>query len=97
LQWFTDYPGISGDGSITGMDFEIRTTAGGGTLLASGTRAYPGAGSYPYSAGGTIWAFRMGTTDGDITYNAAARFGRVRVRMLGTNGTTYFGDWSGWI
>ena len=97
LQWFTDYPGISGSGTITGMNFEIRTTAGGGTLLASGTRSYPGAGSYPYSAGGTIWAFRMGTTDGDITYNAAARFGRVRVVMLGSNGTTYFGDWSGWI
>lgn len=97
LQWFTDYPGISGSGTITGMDFEIRTTAGGGTLLASGTRSYPGAGSYPYSAGGTIWAFRMGTTDGDITYNAASRFGRVRVRMLGSNGTTYFGTWSGWI
>jgi hypothetical protein len=97
LRWYTDYPGISGSGSITGMDFEIRTTAGGGTLLASGTRAYPGAGSYPYSGGGTIWAFRCGTSDGDISYSASARFARARVRMLGTNGTTYFGTWSGWI
>jgi len=97
LRWYTDYPGISGSGSITGMDFEIRTTAGGGTLLASGTRSYPGAGSYPYSGGGTVWAFRCGTSDGDISYSASARFARARVRMLGTNGTTYFGTWSGWI
>jgi hypothetical protein len=97
LRWYTDYPSISGDGSITGMDFEIRTTAGGGTLLASGTRAYPGAGSYPYSGGGTIWAFRCGTSDGDISYSASARFARVRVRMLGTNGTTYFSPYTGWI
>jgi hypothetical protein len=97
LRWYTDYPSISGSGSITGMDFEIRTTAGGGTLLASGTRAYPGAGSYPYSGGGTIWAFRCGTSDGDISYSASARFARVRVRMLGTNGTTYFSPYTGWI
>jgi len=97
LQWYCDYPSISGSGTITGMQFEIRTTAGGGTLLASGTRAYPGDFTYPYSAGGTIWAFRMGTSDGDITYNAAARFGRARVVMLGSNGTTYFGTYSGWL
>ena len=97
LRWFTDYPSISGDGSFTGMQFEIRTTAGGGTLLASGQRSYPGAGSYPYSGGGTIWAFRCGTSDGDISYSASARFARVRTVMLGTNGTTYFGSWTGWI
>ena len=97
LRWFTDYPSISGDGSFTGMQFEIRTTAGGGTLLASGQRSYPGAGSYPYSGGGTVWAFRCGTSDGDISYSSSARFARVRTVMLGTNGTTYFGSWTGWI
>ena len=97
LRWFTDYPSISGSGSITGMNFEIRTTAGGGTLLASGTRSYPGDFTYPYSAAGTVWAFRCGTSDGDISYSSSARFARARVVMLGTNGTTYFGTWSGWI
>jgi len=97
LRWYTDYPSISGDGSFSGMQFEIRTTAGGGTLLASGTRSYPGAGSYPYSGGGTVWAFRCGTSDGDISYSSSARFARVRTVMLGTNGTTYFGSWTGWI
>jgi len=97
LDWYCDYPSISGNGSITGMQFEIRTTAGGGTLLASGTRAYPGAGTYPYSAAGTIWAFRMGTANGDITYSASARYGRARVVMLGSDNNTYYGTWSGWL
>jgi uncharacterized repeat protein (TIGR02543 family) len=99
LQWYCDYPSISGDGSITGMQFSITTGAGGtGTVLVSaGSRAYPGAGTYPYSAGGTTWAFRMGTTDGDISYSSSARYGRARVVMLGTNGTTYYGTWSSWI
>lgn len=97
LQWYCDYPSISGDGTITGMEWEIRTTAGGGTLLASGTRAYPGSGVYPYSAGGTIWAFRMGTTNGDITYSSSARYGRGRVKMLGSNGTTYYSAYSAWL
>jgi len=97
LRWYTDYPSISGNGSFTGMQFEIRTTAGGGTLLASGTRSYPGAGTYPYSGGGTVWAFRCGTSDGDISYSSSARYARVRTVMLGTNGTTYYGSWTGWI
>lgn len=98
LQWYCDYPTPSGNwSSITGMQFEIRTTAGGGTLLASGTRSFPGFGSYPYSAGGTVWAFRMGTSDGDIVYSTSARYGRARVVMIGTNGTTYYGTWSSWI
>jgi hypothetical protein len=98
LRWYCDYPTPSGDwSSITGMQFEIRTTAGGGTLLASGTRNFPGFGVYPYSAAGTVWAFRMGTQNGDISYSTSARFGRARVVMVGTNGTTYFGTWSAWI
>jgi len=97
LRWFTDYPSISGDGSFTGMQFEIRTTAGGGTLLASGQRSYPGDFTYPYAGGGTIWAFRCGTSDGDISYSSSARYARVRTVMLGTNGTTYYGSWTGWI
>jgi hypothetical protein len=98
LDWYCDYPTPSGSySSITGMDFEIRTTAGGGTLLASGSRAYPGSGTYPYSAAGTIWAFRMGTANGDISYSSSARYGRARVIMLGSNGSTYYGTWSGWI
>ena len=98
IRWYCDYPSPSGSwSSIQGMQFEIRTSPGGGTLLASGTRSFPGFGVYPYNVGGINWAFRMGTQDGDITYNSAARYGRARVVLTGTNGSTYFGNWSSWI
>ena len=99
IRWYCDYPTPSGSvQSITGMQYEIRTlSGGGGTLLISSTRAYPGAFTYPYSAGGTIWAFAMGTAQGDITFTTALRYGRARVVMLGTNGSTYYGAWTIWI
>jgi hypothetical protein len=97
LRWYCDYPSISGNGTITSMQFQIRSTAGGGTSFADSTRAYPGAGTYPYAANGSIWAFRCGTADGDIAYSSSARYARARVVMLGSNGTTYYGDWSGWL
>lgn len=99
IRFYCDYPSPSGDySSISGMAFEIRTTAGGGTLLASGTRPYPGAGQFPYNVGGVGWAFKAGV-DGqvsDIAYNAATRFCRARVVLTGTDNNTYFGTWSGW-
>jgi hypothetical protein len=96
VRWYCDYPFVS-NGTTIGMEYVIRTTAGGGTLLASGIRSYPGDFTYPYFAAGTTWAFRMGTSDGDIAYSASARFGRARVVMQGTNGSTYYGAWSPWI
>jgi hypothetical protein len=96
VRWYCDYPFVS-NGTTIGMEYAIRTTAGGGTLLASGIRSYPGDFTYPYFAAGTTWAFRMGTSDGDIAYSASARFGRARVVMQGTNGSTYYGAWSPWI
>lgn len=104
--WYTDYPSVSGSvQSITGMQFQIDTgSTGGGTRLADSTRAYPGAGTYPYSGGGTIWGFKCGkdrssvTTNrvDDIAFSTSARYARARVVMLGTNGTTYYGTWSAW-
>jgi len=100
IRWYCDYPTPTGSvSSITGMQFEIRTTAGGGTLLASNTRAYPGAGVYPYNVGGVGWAFKAGV-DGqvsDIVYSSAARYLRARVVMLGTDGNTYNGTYTNWV
>jgi hypothetical protein len=100
LRWFTDYPSVTGDySSITGMEYQISTSQGTGGLLTplNAVRAYPGAFSYPYNVQGIFWAFRMGTVDGDITYNAAARWGRVRVKVLLNDGTSGFGAWTNWI
>lgn len=101
LRWYCDYTTtLSGDYSyIIGMNWQLSTTASTTGLLNSGTRAYPGAGSYPYNAGGTVWAFKAGV-DGqvsDITYSSSARYGRARVALMGTDGNTYYGSWSSWI
>ena len=95
IDWYTDYPAISGAGTIVGMEYAIRTTAGGGTLLASGTKTYDGT-NYKYSAGGTFWGFAMGTTDGDITHSTSARYGRVRIKLRGIDGLDYFSGYTAW-
>jgi uncharacterized repeat protein (TIGR02543 family) len=95
LDWWTDYPSISGAGSIVGMEYEIRSTAGGGTQYAVGTRAYPG-NNYTYSAGGSYWGFAMGTTQADISHSTSARYGRVRIKLLGINGTNYYSGYTAW-
>lgn len=100
LRWYCDYPTPSGSySSIEGMQWQISTTASTTGLLNSGTRAYPGAGVYPYNVGGVGWAFKAGV-DGqvsDITYSSSARYGRARVVLNGANGNTYYGTWSSWI
>jgi hypothetical protein len=98
LRWYCDYPSVS-NGTIIGMGWQLSTTESTAGLLKSGTRAYPGAGIYPYNVSGVGWAFKAGV-DGqvsDITYSASARYGRARVVMQGTNGSTYNGAWSEWI
>ena len=98
LRWYCDYPSVS-NGTIIGMGWQLSTTESTAGLLKSGTRAYPGAFTYPYNVGGIDWAFKAGV-DGqvsDITYNANPRYGRARVVMQGTNGSTYNGAWSPWI
>lgn len=99
-EYFCDYPNVSGSvQSITGMQYEIysaNSTSGAKITGGDGTQAYPGAFTYPYTSSrdGTIWAFRIASGSGGRVATTAGRFGRVRVVMLGTNGTTYFGTWT---
>jgi hypothetical protein len=99
-EYFCDYPSVSGSvQSITGMQYEIysaNSTSGAKITGGDGTQAYPGAFTYPYTSSrdGTIWAFRIASGSGGRVATTAGRFGRVRVVMLGTNGTTYYGTWT---
>ena len=106
--WYTDFPTPSGAYSaIQSMQFQISTTQSTTGLLIGGdpiaTRSYPGSGTYPYSGGGTIWAFKCGRDRSsvgqvsDIAFSTSARYARVRVRMTGIDGLTYNGTYSGWI
>jgi len=99
-EYFCDYPNVSGSvQSITGMQYEIysaNSTSGAKITGGDGTQAYPGAFTYPYTSSrdGTIWAFRIASGSGGRVATTSPRYGRVRVVMLGTNGTTYYGTWT---
>jgi hypothetical protein len=84
--------------STTTTPLNTGTYASGGSGVGSqGNRTsyitYPGNGTYPYSAEGTIWAFRIRSTE-NTAATSSARYARARVIMLGTNGTVYYGTWS---
>jgi len=106
-EYFCDYPTASGSvQSITGMQFEIysaNSTAGATITGGAGIQTFPGYYTYPYTSSrdGTIWGFRIASGSssfsnplGTRVATTASRFGRVRVVMLGTNGTTYYGTWT---
>ena len=99
-EYFCDYPSVSGSvQSITGMQYEIysaNSTSGATITGGAGTQSYPGDFTYPYTSSrdGTIWAFRIASGSGGRVATTSPRYGRVRVVMLGTNGTTYYGTWT---
>lgn len=87
--------------STTSTPLNTGTYASGGSGVGSqGNRTrymtYPGSGSYPYSAAGNIWAFRIKSTENTAATATStdSRWARARVIMMGTNGSVYYGDWS---
>lgn len=98
-EYYADYSTPSGAyTSIHSIQFEIYTTQTGSTLIAggSGSLAYPGASSYPYTSSrlGNDWQFRVASGSGSRVATTSARWGRFRVRMTGIDGTLYNGDWT---
>ena len=84
--------------STTTTPLNTGTYAGGGSgdgLQGDRTKymTYPVSTAYPYSAAGTIWAFRIKSTE-NTAATSSSRFARARVIMMGTNGTVYYGTWS---
>ena len=84
--------------STTTTPLNTGTYAGGGSgdgLQGNRTTymTYPVSTTYPYSAAGTVWAFRIRSTE-NTAATSSARYARARVIMMGTNGTVYYGTWS---
>ena len=84
--------------STTTTPLNTGTYAGGGSgdgLQGNTTKyiTYPVSTTYPYSAAGNVWAFRIRSTE-NTAATSSTRYGRARVIMMGTNGTVYFGTWS---
>lgn len=122
VNWYWKNPAITGDGSITGWDWEVRVSDvtsytvephrwgwvswTGRTGVPTGTNR----GGRPYSttASPLVWS-GSGTRNNDVSNgpwnnritsttnlpsSSSARYGRIRMILLGTNGTYYPMNWT---
>jgi hypothetical protein len=97
IKWGIDNGSFSGAFSPFGIEWEVRTSPGGGTLITSGnTINY----TTSYNRGpvnGFYWNYWVRSTT-DLPYSSSARY--LRARMYGQNSVTYSfidGPWSSWI
>jgi hypothetical protein len=100
IRWGWDNVSSSGDidGNVI-YEWEVRATASsGGTLIASGTTGYNSTFDFLVRNAGLdlYWNYRI-TSPTNLPYTTANRFGRMRARCLGKNGTTYFSSWSAFL
>jgi hypothetical protein len=100
IRWGWDNVSASGDidGNVT-YEWEVRATASaGGTLIASGTKSYNSGYDFLVRSDGLdlYWEYRV-TSTADLPYTASARYGRMRAKALGKNGTTYYSSWSAFL
>lgn len=100
IRWGWDNVSSSGDidGNVT-YEWEVRATASsGGTLIASGTTGYNSGYDFLVRSGGLdlYWNYRI-TSPTNLPYTASSRFGRMRAKALGKNGTTYYGSWCAFL
>lgn len=100
IRWGWDNVSSSGDidGNVT-YEWEVRATASsGGTLIASGTTGYNSGYDFLVRNDGLdlYWNYRI-TSPTNLPYTASSRFGRMRAKALGKNGTTYYGSWCAFL
>lgn len=100
IRWGWDNVSASGDidGNVT-YEWEVRATASAsGTLIASGTTGYNSGYDFLVRSGGLdlYWNYRI-TSPTNLPYTASSRFGRMRAKALGKNGTTYYSSWCAFL
>jgi hypothetical protein len=100
IRWGWDNVSSSGDinGNVT-YEWEVRATASsGGTLIASGTTGYNSGYDFLVRSDGLdlYWNYRI-TSPTNLPYTASSRFGRMRAKALGKNGTTYYSSWCAFL
>lgn len=97
IKWGIDNPSFSGSFTPFGLEWEVRTAAGGGTLIGNGTKNYTTTFQSSPTVNGYTWHYIVRSTT-DVPYSSSARYGRFR--LYGQNDTTFAivnGPWSSWI
>lgn len=84
-------------GSYTSVSYQwqIRATSSTtGTIIDSGTETYTSTGSLAIGDSGKSRTYRVSSGDGDTAATSSARWLRVRTVVVGTNGKTYYSNYS---
>jgi hypothetical protein len=86
----------SGFGSYDSISYEwiITTLQTGGTVISSGTKAYPSSSYYGIGDSGKTRQYRISSSQGDTPASASARWLKVRTVVTGTNGKKYYSNYS---
>lgn len=95
ISWGWD--NASGFGSYSDITYEwiISTTSGSSaSTLNSGSIPYSTANKYPIGKSSYVKEYRVSSMDGNTAATSAARWLRVRTVVIGTNGQTYYSNYS---
>lgn len=87
----------TGFGSYTSItyEWEIRSSSSTtSTKISSGSKTYTASGSYAIGNSGKNRTYRVSSAQGDTPATASARWLRVRAVVVGTNGKTYYSQYS---
>lgn len=96
IKWGIDNPTFSGAFTPFGIEWEVRSAAGGGTAIANSTINYTTSMTRG-PVNGFSWNYWVRSTT-DLPYSASARY--MRCRLYGQNDNTFAifnGPWSSWI
>lgn len=96
IKWGIDNPSFSGAFTPFGIEWEVRSAAGGGTAIANSTINYTTSMTRG-PVNGYSWNYWVRSTT-DLPYSASARY--MRCRLYGQNDNTFAifdGPWSSWI
>jgi hypothetical protein len=96
IKWGIDNPSFSGAFDPIGIEWEVRTGPGSGTVITSGNTRNYSTGTSGITVNGYTWNYVIRST-ADLPYSASARY--LRGRLYGYNTNTYAvfnGPWSDW-
>jgi len=96
IKWGIDNPTFSGAFTPFGIEWEVRSAAGGGTAIANSTINYTTSMTRG-PVNGFSWNYWVRSTT-DLPFSTAARF--LRCRLYGQNDITFAivnGPWSTWL
>lgn len=93
ISWGWD--NVSGLGSYKSVFYEWTISSSpSGSSLNSGTKDYSTTGNLPIGKSNYVKTYRVSSQDGNIAATSAARWLKVRTKVVGTDNNTYYSSYS---